>query len=401
MKQPLYLPAMALASSLGMGKAETAPRLFSGQRDGLVMCGEFLPNRTAPLARLMREPAPLPAALARWDSRNNRLLAALAAEIGDDIAAAVKRFGRSRIAVVIGTSTSGIAEGEAAIAYRETHGHWPEGFHFSQQETGCGAAFLAQLLDLTGPAYVVATACSSSAKALASARRLIRAGLADAAIVGGADTLCKMTVAGFASLEALSSSPCNPFSANRSGITIGEGGALFVLSPDPAEAALAGLGESSDAHHVSAPDPTGAGALSAMSQALADAGLAPGEIGYLNLHGTATRLNDSMESRAVAALFGEANTPPCSSTKALTGHVLGAAGAIEAAFLWLALSRRWNPHGLMPPHVWDGAPDPDLPPLAFAAPGARLGGMGACSVLSNSFAFGGSNCCVALSRGEA
>jgi 3-oxoacyl-[acyl-carrier-protein] synthase I len=317
----------------------------------------------------------------------------LVGEIADDIATAIRRFGRDRIAVVIGTSTSGIAEGEAAIARHHTDGHWPPGFHYRQQETGSGAHFLADLLDLTGPAFVVATACSSSAKALASARRLIRAGLADAAIVGGADTLCRMTVAGFASLEALSPTPCNPFSANRSGITIGEGGALFLLSPDPAEVALAGLGESSDAHHISAPDPQGGGALAAMTEALADAGLSADDIGYLNLHGTATRLNDSMEARAVAALF--ATPVPCSSTKAMTGHTLGAAGAVEAAILWLTLSRRWNPGGLVPPHLWDGLADPDLPPLALALPGTRLERTAA---LSNSFAFGGSNCCLVLRR---
>jgi 3-oxoacyl-[acyl-carrier-protein] synthase-1 len=393
----LYLPAMAVSTCLGQGKAATIGPLMAGSRQGLRRRNGFLPGRSIPLGGLVVEPGPLPGEFARWESRNNRLLAALAGEMQSEITAAINRFGAHRIAVVIGTSTSGIAEGEAAVAAHEATGKWPDGFHYRQQETGSGAAFLAERLGLSGPAYVVATACSSSAKALASARRLIRAGVVDAAIAGGADTLCRMTVAGFASLEALSAEPCNPFSINRSGITIGEGGALFLVTPDPAEVGLAGIGETSDAHHVSAPDPEGRGALDAMIAALADAGLSPAQIGYVNLHGTATPLNDAMESKAVAGLF---DFPvACSSTKAMTGHTLGAAGAVEAAFLWLTLSRNWNPDRLVPPHLWDGQPDPALPALAMAVSGTQLP-VGAMAALSNSFAFGGSNCCLALRRGE-
>ena len=396
MTSSLYLPAMAVSTCLGSGKVATVAPLLAGSRAGLRLRDGFLPRHAVPLGGLAEEPPPLPAALVGWDSRNNRLLAALADEIRGEIDAAIRRFGRHRIAVVIGTSTSGLAEGEAAIADHLATGHWPTGFHTRQQETGSGATFLAEALGLSGPAYVVATACSSSAKALASARRLIRAGLADAAIAGGADTLCRMTVAGFASLEALAPEPCNPFSANRRGITIGEGGALFLLSPEPAEVALAGLGETSDAHHLSAPDPDGCGALAAMAAALADGGLAPDQIGYVNLHGTATLLNDAMESKAVAALFP--HPVACSSTKAMTGHTLGAAGAVEAAFLWLTLSRHWNPQGLLPPHLWDGVADPALPPLALTVPGVRLPEGERAAGLSSSFAFGGSNCCLAFTR---
>lgn len=363
--------------------------LMEGWRGGLRKVEGF----AVPVGAL---PGDLPPAPVQWDCRNNRLLAALAAEMEADITAAIKRYGRHRIAVVIGTSTSGIAEGEAAFAHHAGSGHWPGGFHYRQQETGGGALFLAEMLGLSGPAYVVATACSSSAKALASARRLIRAGLADVAIAGGADTLCRLTLTGFASLEALSPEPCNPFSANRRGISIGEGGALFLVTPEPAEIELAGLGETSDAHHVSAPDPQGTGALSAMRAALDDAGLSPDRVGYLNLHGTATALNDSMEAQAVAALFPHGVA--CSSTKALTGHTLGAAGAVEAAFLWLTLSPGWNPDGRLPPHVWDRVADPSVPRLDFAEAGRRLGPKAA---LSNSFAFGGSNCCLAFRRPEA
>ena len=366
----MHLPAMAVASSLGLGKGATADGLFAGRR--------------VPITRIEGLPEIA-------TSRNNRLLAALLAEIAPEIAAAKARYGAHRIAIVLGTSTSGIAEGEAAIAERLRSGTWPASYRYSLQELGDPAAFAARHLGLAGPAYVVATACSSGAKTFASARRLIRQGLADAAIVGGADTLCGLTLAGFGALEARSARPCNPFSVHRDGITIGEGGALFLMTPEPGGVRLAGLGETSDAHHLSAPDPEGAGALAAMRAALDDAGLGPEAIGYVNLHGTATALNDAMESKAVQALFGSGL--PCSSTKGMTGHTLGAAGAIEAAFAWLTLSRAWNPDRRLPPHVWDGRPDPALPTLSFATPEHRLEKS---AILSNSFAFGGSNCALVL-----
>jgi|AGTN01.2.fsa_nt_gi 3-oxoacyl-(acyl-carrier-protein) synthase len=399
MSGPFTLSAMAVASCLGMGKAATAQALFAGTRRGLVPRDDLLPGRRVHVGALPQELPALPSALSRHESRNNRLLWALLQEIADPVQAAVSAYGRDRVAVILGTSTSGIAEGEAALAYRLDRGEWPPGFHYSQQETGSPAAFVSAALGLGGPAYVVATACSSSAKVFASARRLIRLGLVDAAIVGGADTLCRLTTGGFASLEAMSAAPCNPFSLNRCGVTIGEGGALFLMTRGPGGISLRGVGESSDAHHVSAPDPDGRGALAAMRLALQDAALSSHDIAYVNLHGTATPLNDSMESKAVNELFGAA--VPCSSTKAMTGHTLGAAGAVEAAFLWLTLSPCWNPQGMLPPHLWDGVADPALPLLALAGTDSRVAPSGSVSMLSNSFAFGGSNCALVLARGEA
>jgi 3-oxoacyl-[acyl-carrier-protein] synthase-1 len=366
----MHLPAMAVASSLGLGKRATAGALFAGRRVAI-----------GPIAGVPAGPS----------SRNNRLLTILLDQIAPEIAAAKTRYGADRIAIVLGTSTSGIAEGEAAIAERLHGGAWPASYRYSLQELGDPAAFAARHLGVSGPAFVVATACSSSAKAFATARRLIRQGLADAAIVGGIDTLCGLTQAGFGALEARSPEPCNPFSVNRRGITIGEGGAVFLMTPEPGGIALRGVGESSDAHHLSAPDPEGAGALAAMRLALDDAGLGAGDIGYVNLHGTATALNDAMESKAVHSLFG--GQLPCSSTKAMTGHTLGAAGAIEAALVWLILSSDWNPERRVPVHIWDELPDPALPALALATAEHRLEKP---AVLSNSFAFGGSNCALVL-----
>ncbi|MGZ4960458.1 MAG: beta-ketoacyl synthase N-terminal-like domain-containing protein, partial [Methylomonas sp.] len=241
--------------------------------------------------------------------------------------------------------------------------------------------------DIQGPAYTISTTCSSSANALASARRLLRLGVCDAVVVGGADALCGTTLQGFSSLAAVSSTHCNPFSKNRDGTIIGEGAALFLMSKRPSPIALLGVGASSDAYHISAPRPDGSGAFLAMQAALQDAGLPPEEINYINLHGTATPQNDAMESRAVGRLFG-GNTP-CGSSKPVTGHCLGAAGAIEAGLCWLLLSEL-NLEKQLPPHLWDGEADPELEPLDFV-PLANDGPNSLQYCLSNSFSFGGNN----------
>jgi 3-oxoacyl-[acyl-carrier-protein] synthase-1 len=247
---------------------------------------------------------------------------------------------------------------------------------------------------VAGPAYVHSSACSSSAKALASAARLIRMGLVDAVVTGGVDTLCGFTVAGFSALESVSPVPCNPLGANRKGINLGEGAALFLMSGEPAAVVLCGWGESSDGHHMSAPDPNGGGARIAMNEALRRAGIDAGAIDYINLHGTATVQNDAMESRAVADLFG--TQVAVSSTKPFTGHTLGAAGAVEAAFCWLAMQDE-NEEGVLPPHLRDGERDATLPALNVAQPGQRLG-RPIRYALSNSFAFGGSNAALVFGR---
>ena len=376
-----YIQALGIVSSLGEGLEATRRRLFAGDTSGMRVESGWLPNAPACVGRVLAELAPLPAPLAEHDCRNNRLLAAAAAQFRPAIDAALARHGAQRVAVVIGTSTSGIASGEDAMAAKIRDGAFPRGFSYKQQEIGATAPLAARLLGARGPAYTVSTACTSGAKALLAARRLLELGLCDAAIAGGVDTLCRLTVGGFASLESTSPQRCNPLSRNRSGINVGEGAALFLLGREEAAVALAGGGESSDAHHLSAPDPEGVGAESAMRAALADAGAKPAAIGYVNLHATATRKNDEMESRVMARVFAEGT--PVSGTKPLTGHALGAAGAIEAAFCWLALT-----DGMLPPHVWDGAADPELPGLRVAAPGERLATR---MVMSNSFAFGGSN----------
>lgn len=382
-----YVQALGIISPLGEGIDATRRGLFAGDTSGMRIEPGWLPGAPACVGRASAELAPLPAALAEWDCRNNRLLAAAAAQIRPAIDAALARHGAHRVALVVGTSTSGIAAGEDAMAAKIRDGAFPRDFSYRQQEIGGTAPLGARLLGVRGPAYTVSTACTSGAKALLAARRLLELGLADAAIAGGVDTLCRLTVGGFTALESTSPRRCNPLSRNRSGINIGEGAALFLLDRAEAAVRLAGGGESSDAHHLSAPDPEGGGAEIAMRAALADAGAKAADIGYVNLHATATRKNDEMESRVMARVF-PADTP-VSGTKPLTGHALGAAGALEAAFCWLALT-----DGRLPPHVWDGEADPDLPALRVAGRDERLGSR---LVMSNSFAFGGSNASLILS----
>lgn len=383
-----YLQALGIISALGEGLEATRRALFAGDASGMRVESGWLPNAPACVGRVTNELAPLPSLLEEHDCRNNRLLSAAAAQIRPAIDAALARHGAQRVAIVIGTSTSGIASGEDAMAAKIKEGAYPRGFSYQQQEIGATAPFAARLLGARGPAYTVSTACTSGAKALLAARRLLDLGVCDAAIAGGVDTLCRLTVGGFAALESTSPQRCNPLSRNRNGINIGEGAALFLLGRDAAAVELAGGGESSDAHHLSAPDPEGTGAEAAMRAALADAGAQAADIGYINLHATATRKNDEMESRVMARVFPQGT--PVSGTKPLTGHALGAAGAIEAAFCWLTLT-----DGLLPPHVWDGEADPALPALRIVTKGERLSSR---MVMSNSFAFGGSNASLIFCR---
>lgn len=389
---PSYLNALGLICALGQGKQAVAEALFAGDASGMRGEDGWVGERRLTVGAVRAELPPMPAGLESAQSRNNQLLLAAALEIEAPIRAAIALYGSSRVGVVIGTSTSGIHEASRDIAHFVQHGALPADYRYAQQEMVAPAAFLSDWLGLGGPTYCLSTACTSSARALLSAHRLLQQGLCDAVLCGGADSLCRLTLGGFSALEAVSAEPCNPFSANRQGINIGEGAALFLMTrapmnDEPLPIALLGGGASSDAYHISAPQPHGLGAQQAMRSALAAAGLAAEQIDYLNLHGTATAHNDAMESQAVQALFPAG--VPCSSTKPLTGHCLGAAGALEAAFCWLTLST-YNPDRRLPPHLWDGQPDPQLPPLALVAPGNRST-KPLRRLMSNSFAFGGSN----------
>jgi 3-oxoacyl-[acyl-carrier-protein] synthase-1 len=387
-----YLNALGILCASGDSTTSVKQNLLSG-RTKLTASDAFSAGHLLQLGLCQGELPPVALSDKKWHSRNNQFALAALYQIDSEVAAAIDLFGAHRVAVIIGTSTSGIAESESAIKQWVRSGVTPSEYDYGLQEVGATAQFVAKILGTKGPAYGISTACSSGAKALAAARRLIRAGICDAVIAGGVDTLCQLTVSGFSSLEAVSDSRCNPFSKNRNGINIGEGAALFLVTSEARGVALSGVGEGSDAHHISAPDPGGAGAIRCMTGALFDAGVTAAEVGYVNLHGTATVLNDAMESQAMQEVFGLDTL--CSSTKPFTGHTLGAAGAVEAGICWLMLEE--NCSELLPINVWDGVRDPELPAINLVSAISSLN-LPLNHVLSNTFAFGGNNISLILGR---
>jgi 3-oxoacyl-[acyl-carrier-protein] synthase-1 len=390
----VYLNDLGLLCAAGNSRDEVLTRLLAGNASGLVKTDEFSPGREFYLGRVQGELPAIETKFGRYDCRNNRLLLAALQQILPVADRMIRRFGPDRIGVVIGTSTSGVRNTELALAEVANGRPKPEHFHYKQQQFAGGADFLAHLLGLTGPAYVVSTACSSSGRAFASARRLLQLDLCDAVIVGGADSLCRFTLAGFAALESVSEQRCKPFGAHRSGINLAEAAALFVMSKEESPVALRGIGASTDAYHFSAPDPEGGSVIAAMEMALTEAGIVPEQVDYINLHGTATQLNDAMESKAVERLFG--NQIAVSSSKGMTGHALGAAAALELGLCWLLLNQTGN-QGLLIPNINDDEPDRTLPDLSFVPIGGKLGRpLKHC--MSNSFAFGGNNISLVVSR---
>jgi len=385
-----FLNALGVVCALGAGKTAVAEALFAGTEHGLHAEAGWIPGHAPPLGAVR---APLPAIPGRLtatrDNRCNRLLQAAAQEIETEIRAAIATYGNARIGVVLGTSTGGIEEATHGLAAHRRDDAWPPDYRYAHQELAGPAEFLAEWLELAGPCYVVSTACTAGARAIISAQRLLQAGLCDAVVCGGVDTLARLPLNGFQALGAMDPARCTPFSRERRGINIGEAAALFLTTRVRGPVQLLGAGSSTDAYHMSSPDPEGLGARQAMRAALTQAGLEPAQIDYLNLHGTATTHNDAMEARAVAALFPHG--VPCSSTKPLTGHTLAAAGALEAAFCWLSLC-----DGRLPPQRCDGLADPELPALRFVETGARLPDGGPHRLMSSSFAFGGNNACLIL-----
>ncbi|MBR1612292.1 MAG: beta-ketoacyl-ACP synthase [Succinivibrio sp.] len=326
----------------------------------------------------------------KHDSYNNRVLAYCANSLLDAISKLKEKYATDRIAVVLGTSTSGLEEVETELkSYLKDH--QKHGLYmYYKQEFGDTSAFLADYLSLKGPCYTISTACSSSARAIISGKRLIESGLADAAIVGGVDTLCTIPVNGFNAMGVLSENRCIPFNENRSGINIGEAAGLMILTKEESNLFIAGTGESSDAYHISSPEPEGTGAIEGMKMALKDAGISTDDIGYINMHGTGTRLNDSMECKAVSKLFGK--DTPCSSTKYLTGHTLGAAGILEAVILCQILEYNLN---LPEQNFTLDRKDPELDECNLIQGKVKSDKK---YMMSNSFAFGGNNTSIIIAK---
>ena len=398
---PLAIHAYTATTALGRGRAAQADALRA-RRGGLRRNDFGDAALDAWIGRVDGlEDAPLPAQFARWECRNNRLAWLALQQDGmlEAVAAVRDRYGAERVALVLGTSTASIGETEEAYAHLQTDADGTLRFRDDMQRPIVHTPhslgdFVQQATSLRGPCVTVATACSSSAKVFAQAARLIEAGLVDAALVGGVDTLCGSVLYGFNSLGLVSPQACRPFDAARNGLSLGEAGGFAVLersnpdnSSDGSSLQLRGYGESSDAHHMSTPHPEGLGARLAMRDALARAGIEADAVGYLNLHGTATPANDAVEARAVAALFPD--TLHASSTKGWTGHTLGAAGIVESIFALIALQ-----DGLLPGTL--NSRDPD------AACGPQIRFDNADRVIryamNNSFGFGGNNCSLVFGR---
>jgi 3-oxoacyl-[acyl-carrier-protein] synthase-1 len=388
----IRLSDLGIVSSLGQNKQETWQSLFKPADQVMSQSDQYLNGHNVALG-LVNAPLPDMSEFdAIFNSRCNGLALLAYRQIEGSVKQAIAKYGPSRVGVIIGTSTSGTYETELAFARQVPLEQQKDQYHYKTQEMGAVANFIAVAAEVEGPAFCISTACSSGAKALVSAYNMVQSGMLDAVICGGADSLCKLTVNGFHALESLSFEISNPFSVNRKGINIGEGAALFLLERGDEGIALLGVGESSDAHHMSAPHPEGDGALASMTKALNMADIAAQDLDYINLHGTATEKNDQMEAKAISRL-GAAKIP-ASSTKPFTGHTLAGAGAIEAGICYLAMSE-FNANGQIPPHSYDGQYDPNIEQINLCQPNSNKA-INYC--LSNSFAFGGSNVSLVLAR---
>lgn len=389
------LTSMGMINCLGSDCNEIWKNLRAGSIAGFQFDREFLIDGATYLGMVSGDLPQVPEDLADYQARYFALVFAALRQISAQIEASIERYGASRVGVVVGSSTSGIHSGEEAYIAYSVNNQFPAHYHYHQQEMGGVSEFIMRSYGLEGPCYTISTACTSGAKSLAAARRLISLGICDAVVTGGVDSLCKLTVRGFNSLGLVSEERCNPFSVNRNGLNLGEGACLFVMEREGKGVRLEGVGETSDAHHMSAPHPEGTGVAEAMSRSLEDAEIEAKHIDYVNLHGTGTGHNDAAESIAVSNVLGA--EVPVSSTKGMTGHLLGAAGSTEAGFCYMVLTRSRDGILELPPHCWDGVADPSLPKLRFVNAGTRVPRSTRSYLLSISAAFGGSNCALVFS----
>jgi 3-oxoacyl-[acyl-carrier-protein] synthase-1 len=382
--RPLVLTATTIVSAIGRGSAATLCALRS-RRSGLLPC-DFADVQIGFIGRVAEvDTHVLPPTLAPFDCRNNRLadLALRTDGFADAVAAARGHYGPGRVAVIVGTSTSGVLSAEEAYRARDpVTGMLPPSFDYTHTHDMFSLAhFVRSALELRGPAMVISTACASSAQTFIDACHLIESGECDAAVVGGADSLCGMTLRGFASLDLISPVPCRPCDADRAGISIGEAAGFALLEQTGEGIALLGYGASCDGYHMSAPHPQASGAVAAMQATLASSGLEVADIDYVNLHGTGTRANDAMEDHAVAVVLG--NATACSSTKGWTGHTLGASGILESVISELCIR-----HGILPGGLNVTKLDPSFHSRVVLQNEERP----VRTVMSNAFGFGGINC---------
>ena len=377
----------ALLDSMAVGRSGLAPM---GPHDfGAAPCAQPLDTW---IGRVVGLDAALPTRWQPWDCRTNRLawMALQTDGFSEAVRQAVTRYGAHRIAVVLGSSAASIGATEDAYRHLDITGTFPaQPANPALHTLHSLAAFVQDALELCGPCLTISTACSSSAKAFGTAERLMRLKLVDAVVVGGADSLCGSTLFGFNALQLVSSAPCRPFDMERNGISIGEAAGFALLERRPGGLQLLGYGESSDAYHLSAPDPQGAGAEAALDMALTHAGLTADAVGYLHLHGTGTPQNDTVEAALVARRFSAETR--ASSTKSMVGHTLGAAGILGAVFSLLALET-----GVLPGTLNTNDVETSIQPyLLLETRQARIH-----HAMSNAFAFGGNNCVLLFGMAE-
>jgi len=387
----ICLNDFGVVCAIGQNKKAVFDALLLGSNESLVL------NSALPIEQAQyigQVSLPDNDALNRISTRNNKLAYLAYQQIEETLTPLIAHYGHERVAVVIGTSTAGTYEGELARKELASTGECPKSFHYEIQEMVAPANFIASLCQAKGPVYSISTACSSSGKAFVSGKALLESGLVDIVVVGGVDSLTHLTVNGFESLASISQQKCQPFSKDRDGINIGEAAALFVMTKENSGIQMLGAGETSDAFHMSAPEPNGEGAFLAMKLALDNAGLKGTQIDYVNLHGSGTIKNDDMEAKAMHEACGESVF--CGSTKGLTGHTLGAAGALEIGVCWLLLSK-YNPQNFIPANISDQKIDDTLPILKFSS-GVYVDSINTC--MSNSFAFGGNNFSIVLGKAD-
>ena len=388
---PLIITASSMVNALGRGKKATLDALQQ-KRSGLVASKNLEFSTWIGHVEGVDDYV-LEESLTKFNCRNNQLakLTLDTDNFRDAIKKAKDKYGADRIGVFLGSSTSGSEETEKAYQNRDENGDLPVTFDMAHTNNLSSLLdYTQQSLGLTGIGQVISTACSSSAKVFAAAHRHIEAGFCDAAIVGGVDTLTQISLYGFNSLQLTSSEPCRPCDEKRDGISIGEAGGFALLEPENLTDSISGVvlkgyGESSDAYHMSTPHPEGRGAAKAIENALDSAGLSATDIGYINLHGTATPSNDAAEDKALTSVFG--TDTPCSSTKGWTGHTLGAAGITEALICMLVLENQFLPVTLNLT-----MPDPSLNSMILLENSKLKSASEIKYVVSNSFGFGGSNC---------
>lgn len=385
----MKLSALGIINALGSSKNQVFKNACLGSQHGLKRTEDIVPEKKIYCGLVLEELPTIRDPI--YDFRTNQLLLHAFTQIESEWIKLTEKYFASRIGIVLGTNNAGLEKFYLYTKPYFQYGLLSNDLKIKWLEEGAIAEFLQDITKAKGPFYVVSTACSSSAKVFSTARNLINSDVCDAVLVGGADDLCVMTVRGFDALGAYSSGISNPSSENRDGINIGEGAALFIMEKDCDEIQILGIGESSDAYHITSPDPAGTGVKKSMVSALEDALLIAEDISYINLHGTGTFQNDLMENKAVAEIFG--NKVICASTKALTGHLLGAAGVTEIALCWLMMSEEFNKNHVVIPHIYDGNDIEN--PLNFA----RLNHYKKVKCcLSNSFAFGGNNASVIVGK---